>query len=160
MFSKSGVRTRSQKSLHDVTGQTARPTGGAAGAEPSKGHLQDALLTLGSAHAHFGHVQVSQTSGLISLLASVRSLMICKVAACNIYYWSVYAVDAFQRSLYIHHIVCPVTTSHLHTMLVTPICSASLLDQFQMSMKASTKARSPSSSAYSKPACFACRKLS
>ena len=59
-------------SLHDVTGQTARPPGGAAGAEPSKGHLQDALLTLGSAHAHFGHVQVSHTSGLISQLVSVQ----------------------------------------------------------------------------------------
>ncbi|KAL0018583.1 hypothetical protein WJX79_009184 [Trebouxia sp. C0005] len=50
------------------TGQTARPTGGAAGAEPSKGHLQDALLTLGSAHAHFGHVQ----EALLALNEAVR----------------------------------------------------------------------------------------
>ena len=39
-------------------GQVARPASSTAGTEPSKGHFQDALLTLVSAHAHFGHVQV------------------------------------------------------------------------------------------------------
>lgn len=34
------------------------------GAEPNKGHFQDALLSLGTAHTHFGHVQVCFTSAV------------------------------------------------------------------------------------------------
>lgn len=45
--------------LHAGT-QTPRPMASTmgVGAEPNKGHLQDALLGLGAAHTHFGHVQV------------------------------------------------------------------------------------------------------
>ncbi len=147
-------------SLYDVTGQTARPTGGAAGAEPSKGHLQDALLTLGSAHAHFGHVQVNQASGLISLLALVYKVMTCKVAAHNTLLVCLCCGCCSAVTLHIHQIVCPFTTSHLHVMSVTPTCSALLLDQSQMTVKVSIKACTQTFRAYSKPACFACRKLS
>ena len=44
--------------------QTPRPTVSTMGAEPNKGHFQDALLSLGTAHTHFGHVQVSSTSAV------------------------------------------------------------------------------------------------
>ena len=43
--------------LHPGT-QTPRPMASTLGVEPNKGHLQEALLSLGSAHTHFGHVQV------------------------------------------------------------------------------------------------------
>ena len=39
--------------------QTPRPLVGNLAADPSRGHLQDALLSLGTAHTHFGHVQVT-----------------------------------------------------------------------------------------------------
>ena len=42
--------------------QTPRPLGGPIGTEANRGHLQDALLSLGTAHTHFGHVQVGSSS--------------------------------------------------------------------------------------------------
>lgn len=41
--------------------QAPRPLARIIGAEPNKGHFQDALLSLGTAHTHFGHVEVCLT---------------------------------------------------------------------------------------------------
>ena len=46
--------------------QTPRPVASTMGVEPNKGHFQDALLSLGTAHTHFGHVQVCSTSAVHS----------------------------------------------------------------------------------------------
>ncbi len=67
--------------IPNAGGQPARPVGITAGAEP-KGHFQDALLSLGSAHAHFGHVQVW-----------FRTALFADFALCSLYF------DVALRSL-------------------------------------------------------------
>ncbi|KAL3146194.1 hypothetical protein ABBQ32_002900 [Trebouxia sp. C0010 RCD-2024] len=48
--------------------QTPRPIASTMGVEPNKGHLQEALLSLGAAQTHFGHVQ----EALLALNEAVR----------------------------------------------------------------------------------------
>ena len=48
--------------------------GHATGAEPGKGHFQDALLGLGSVHAHFGHIQVCRTTSQHSCLQAATTI--------------------------------------------------------------------------------------